>query len=42
VLAVSIAILVAGWMCLPVRADIPASEYITVFLEPGGRPYTNR
>jgi hypothetical protein len=38
-LAVSVAIIIAGWMCLSVKADIPMSEYIAVFFEQGGKPY---
>lgn len=38
-LAVSVAVVVAGWMSLPVKADIPMSEYIKVFFEQAGKPY---
>jgi hypothetical protein len=38
-LAVSVTIIIAGWMYLPVKADVPMSEYITVFFEQEGQPY---
>jgi hypothetical protein len=37
--AVSMAIIIACLTCLPVTADIPMSEYITVFFEQEGKPY---
>jgi hypothetical protein len=39
VLAICVAIITAGLMCLPVRADLPMSEYITIFFELEGKPY---
>jgi hypothetical protein len=38
-LAIGVAIATAGLMCLTVNADVPMSEYITVFFEQDGKPY---
>lgn len=38
-LAIGVAIATAGLMCLTVSADVPMSEYITLFFEQDGRPY---
>jgi hypothetical protein len=38
-LALCVVIITAGFMCLPVKADIPMSEYIRLYFELEGKPY---